>query len=133
MAFYSHREKFKELFNLKTHGLTKSRYFRLIGFSITMLLLTIAASIAQLVVNLQGQMLPYKSWAAVHRHFNYVFGVRLSELTSQQIGANVASWLIPVLVSVIFFIFFGFAQEARKTYIELLSFCLPFLRNKTRK
>ncbi|TIB78817.1 STE3-domain-containing protein [Wallemia mellicola] len=106
---------------MKKYGLTKS-------LAMTIFILTIVAAVVQLVVNLQansGRLLPYKSWDQVH--------VKLSELNEHQLGANIASWLLPIITAIIFFFFFGFAEESRKEYVRCLLFCFPFLRARLQR
>lgn len=121
---------------MKTHGLTKSRYFRLIGLAVVMLTLTVAAAIAQLVVNIQannGHLLPYNSWNQVHAHFSVIYRLSKSEMTQHQLSVNIASWIVPILSSIIFFLFFGLSEEARKEYIRLSCIFMPCLKPKFRQ
>lgn len=125
-----------DLFKMKKYGLTKSKFIRLIGLAMTIFILTIVAAVVQLVVNLQansGRLLPYKSWDQVHVYFSKIYQVKLSELNEHQLGANIASWLLPIITAIIFFFFFGFAEESRKEYVRCLLFCFPFLRARLQR
>jgi len=116
-AFMKRRAEFKEL--LSAHNnLNSSRYFRLMALAGIELVCGIPLSSFSLYLNSQAGLRPWKGWADVHSNFSRVILVPSIQWRSDYwnaVALEMTRWS-PVVCALIFFMFFGFADEARKHY-----------------
>ncbi len=100
-------------------ALTLPRYFRLISLASVELLVNIPVSSYGLYINAtRSEVHPWVSWADTH--FNWFTVDKYPALPWRQNGHTLAAielsrWAL-VLVAFVFFGFFGFADEAMKSY-----------------
>ncbi|KAF7291077.1 Pheromone receptor [Mycena kentingensis (nom. inval.)] len=100
-------------------GLTTSRYLRLMALSGTDIFLTTPLGALAIYLNLAtAPVQPYGTWEDVHYGFSRV--VQIPAFVWQQnvpLARAVAftQWVAPA-TALVFFLFFGFASEARKNY-----------------
>ena len=118
MAFNTSRTQFNEL--LSGHSnLNSGRYVRLMCLAGIEVLCTVPMGSYMLYRNSQSDPInPWISWEKVHRRFSRVDNVPAFAWRSDPYVAGsleLTRWLC-VICAVIFFAFFGFADEARKHY-----------------
>ena len=103
-------------------SLTASRYFRLMALAGVELMCTVPLSVFQIYLNATASPLsPWRSWADTHSNFSRVVllpAVIWSQNRTFHVAAEVGRWA-PVYCAVIFFLFFGFANECRNSYHKL--------------
>ena len=103
-------------------SLTASRYFRLMALAGVELICTVPLSVFQIYLNATASPLsPWRSWADTHSNFSRVVllpAVIWSHNRTFHIAVEVGRWA-PVFCAVIFFLFFGFANECRNNYRKL--------------
>ncbi|KAM5538300.1 hypothetical protein V8D89_008031 [Ganoderma adspersum] len=118
-SFYVHRIRFNQVISSNT-SLTVSRYLRLIALCCTVMLLVTPLSAFSIYINTAGQHIqPWVSWANTHYNFSFVelfpTFVWQGKLASH-IAIEMGRWVYPCS-GIIFFMLFGFADEAKKFYI----------------
>ncbi|KNZ77956.1 Pheromone B alpha 3 receptor [Termitomyces sp. J132] len=101
-------------------SLTISRYFRLMALATTEIMLTTPLAIFTIWLNATASKIdPWRGWADAHLDYSRVelFPAILwrNGSHSEIIGMELSRWLIP-LCALIFFSFFGFADEAKRNY-----------------
>lgn len=116
-AFYKRRAQFKELLS-SNNNLSSNRYFRLMALAGIEVIGTVPMGIWAIVVNAQLGVEPWLGWADTHYDFSRVG--QIPALQWRQVpdlvrGLELARWSV-VGCAIIFFAFFGFADEARKNY-----------------
>ncbi|KAJ7809993.1 pheromone B alpha 1 receptor [Mycena olivaceomarginata] len=117
-AFYATRAQFKELLS-SSNNLNLNRYVRLMLLAGTDIAMTIPLSIWVLWVNARiVGISPWISWADTHSNFSRV--VQVPGVIWRSDPYTVASlettrW-VTVVCSLLFFAYFGFADEAMKNY-----------------
>lgn len=117
-AFARRRSQFKQLLSANKN-LNSSRYFRLMALAGVELLFTIPLASYSIYLNVAGGAVePYISWANAHWGFSRVDQVpaelwKLSSVTV--VSLELTRWAT-VFCALLFFCFFGFADEARKHY-----------------
>lgn len=122
-AFFHRRRQFNELM-ASNNNLTFNRYFRLMGLAAIEVLLTIPVTIYNIITNLRvAPMYEYKGLADLHWGFSRVNRIaaiqwRMSPELVQVMYFRV--WA-PIGCALVFFCFFGLAEEARKHYKLALS------------
>ncbi|RDX44930.1 STE3-domain-containing protein [Lentinus brumalis] len=127
IAFNRRRAQFNEFLSAKKSSLTLSRYFRLMALSTTSLLLLIPISTYGIYLNVTTQPLgPWRSWSDTHFDFGRI--EQIPALVWRSSSAAVVAhelnrWLSPAC-SIIFFIYFGVASEARRNYALAFWFVL---------
>lgn len=87
----------------------------------TELICTLPLSIYIVVLNIQAGISPYLGWDDLHFGFSRVDQIPFIIWTldhSLVVALQLARWLV-VACAFVFFIFFGFAEEARKHYRAL--------------
>ncbi|KAF8884494.1 fungal pheromone STE3G-protein-coupled receptor [Infundibulicybe gibba] len=106
-------------FMTSNKSLTLSRYFRLMALAMTEILFTTPLAAFSIWLNATATPIgPWRSWADTH--FNYS-RVRLIPAilwrSNRLLSASMefSRWVVP-LCALIFFVFFGFADEARRHY-----------------
>ncbi|EIM84303.1 fungal pheromone STE3G-protein-coupled receptor, partial [Stereum hirsutum FP-91666 SS1] len=132
-TFVRRRSEFNQV--LRRHSsLTFDRYFRLMALASADLLITIPISAYGMYLTIiNGTIQPWISWADTH--FDYP-RVNLYPLVLWQtnhkgaVSMELTRWMVPAC-AIVFFGFFGFAQEAKRGYRKALDLCIkhaPFLR-----
>lgn len=99
--------------------ITVSRYFRLMALALTESLCTTPLAIFSLWLNATSSPIePWRGWSDTHFNFSRIIQVpatlwRLNHITA--VSFELTRWL-PVVCALVFFGFFGFAEEARRHY-----------------
>lgn len=113
------RKQFKDLVTANKN-LTYSRYFRLMSLASIELCCTVPISAYSVYLNVTTApgIMPYKGWADTH--FNYSQVIQLPRVLYSQdqtalVSIELTRWLL-VVCAIIFFGFFGFADEAKRHY-----------------
>ncbi|RDB18294.1 Pheromone B alpha 3 receptor [Hypsizygus marmoreus] len=100
-------------------SLTVSRYFRLMALSMTEIAFTTPLAIFAIVLNATASPVgPWRSWEDTHFRFSRVDQIPAVIWRSNHLVAlelEFSRWVTP-LCALIFFAFFGFADEAKKHY-----------------
>lgn len=100
-------------------SLTKHRYFRLMALSMTEMLFTVPIATFGMFLSLtRHDVRPWISWSDTHYNYSHVnlypsILWRMDHLTTVTVEISRA---LPVVCAVVFFAFFGFAEEARRHY-----------------
>ena len=111
-------------------SLTLSRYFRLMALAMTEMLFTTPLAIFVIYLNATTlEIGPWRSWDDTH--FNYsrveqrpaLFWRSNSQI---ELSMELTRWLSP-FCAIVFFSFFGFAQEAQKQYCRAYLFIRRYL------
>jgi len=116
-TFYKRHRQFKEIMS-SNPSLSRSRYIRLMCISAAEICGTIPLGTYYIVFNAKSGVTPYVSWAYTHSNYSTVdqfagfIWKNDSEIVS---GLELYRWSL-ILCSVVFFAFFGFADEARQHY-----------------
>ncbi|KZT69399.1 fungal pheromone STE3G-protein-coupled receptor [Daedalea quercina L-15889] len=118
---------FKQRLNFTTHlhscdsALTTSRYLRLIAMSLTEMVWGTSLTALAMYDNIAPGLFPYVSWAYVHSGFSRIGQYAVVEFTPRALQqVFLFFWAIPAS-SFIFFVFFGFGEEAVKDYRRALA------------
>ena len=118
-AFSRRRLEFSQFMNSNTSSLTMSRYFRLMALATTEILLTTPLAIFTIWLNATASPIgPWRSWEDTH--FDYFRVEQIPALFWRSnhllvISMDFTRWTAPVC-ALVFFSFFGFADEAKKNY-----------------
>jgi pheromone a factor receptor len=112
------------------NALTMNRYFRLMCLAMAEVFITIPLSSLGLYLNLTSRPIyPWKSWSDTHLDW-YTIDVYPAVLwRSNRVSIFILElnrWSL-VLSALVFFAFFGFAEESRKNYRRLYSLVLKWL------
>jgi len=116
-AFYKRRRQFAE-FMSSNNNLTFNRYFRLMGLAFIEMMCTIPLGAYTVWVNASQPIYKWRGLADVHFDFSRVDQVPaiIWRSSPETISAfNFNNWTI-VACALLFFAFFGVAEEARKHY-----------------
>lgn len=121
-AFLKRRKQMSELVS-SNRNLSLNRYLRLMGLATVQILFTVPLTIWVLVDNSQEPMYEWQGLENLHYGFSAVLQVpavvwRADPLLSVSINFNM--WSI-IFCALIFFAFFGLAEEARRHYSVALS------------
>ncbi|KAI0350971.1 STE3-domain-containing protein [Trametes cingulata] len=121
-AFFRRRRDFSTLV-ASNSNLTFNRYFRLMGLAAIEVLFTIPLGIYNIVQNARAPIYPYVGLADLHYRFSRVNSK--SAVSWRADPALVAAmdfkrWTV-IGCAILFFLFFGLAEEARKHYRLALS------------
>ncbi|EIW84608.1 STE3-like pheromone receptor [Coniophora puteana RWD-64-598 SS2] len=112
------RAQFKELLSAN-QNLSSGRYFRLMGLAGVEILGTVPIGCYSIYLNASAEQIePWISWENVHSNFSRVRQYPSIVWRSSTLGENsieLSRWIV-VVCALIFFAFFGFADEARKHY-----------------
>ncbi|KAF9645210.1 pheromone receptor [Thelephora ganbajun] len=129
VSFVRRQAQFSQFLSSNS-SLTASRYFRLMALACTEILCTTPLALFSIIINATAAPIaPWVSWEDTHYDFSRVGQVpafiwRRNNLVV--LGLTLTKWS-SVICAFIFFIFFGFAVEARKHYssafIKLLRVC----------
>ena len=112
------RAQFSQIVSSGT-SLTVSRYFRLMALSMTEIVFNLPLSIYGLYFNATFEPIyPWQGWDNIH--FEYFIVDTIPSIIWRSSPAAVVNlelsrWVL-ILCALLFFVFFGFAEEARKNY-----------------
>ncbi|THH02030.1 hypothetical protein EW026_g757 [Hermanssonia centrifuga] len=116
-AFMKRRRQFSELI-ASNNNLTFNRYFRLMALATIELLATIPLSVYLLVFSLQQPIYQWRGLADIHLGFSRVLqfpAIQWLESPGAILSLTLQQWLT-VSCGIVFFLFFGLAEEARTHY-----------------
>ncbi|RPD60895.1 STE3-domain-containing protein [Lentinus tigrinus ALCF2SS1-6] len=122
-AFFQRRRQFNELM-ASNNNLTFNRYFRLMGLASIEILFTIPLTIYNIVENLRvAPIYEYRGLADLHYKFSRVNSMSAIAWRSSPELIKVMNFRVwaPIGCALLFFCFFGLAEEARKHYKLALS------------
>lgn len=118
VSFLRRQAQFNQFLSTNS-SLTASRYFRLIALACTEVMCITPLAVFSMVINATSAPIePWISWENTHYHFSRVGQVPAVIWRSDYlilVGLTLTKWSC-VICAFIFFIFFGFATEARKNY-----------------
>ncbi|KAF9487948.1 STE3-domain-containing protein [Pleurotus eryngii] len=100
-------------------ALTPNRYLRLIAMAITEIIWGTSFTTLNLWNNVLGGLRPYTNWADVHSGFSRVALFPAILLPPRFISMMMLLWTTMPVSAFIFFVFFGFGEEAKKEYTKL--------------
>lgn len=117
-TFYIHRVRFNQIVS-SSSSLTVSRYLRLIALCCVEMALVTPLTAFSIYINTAGlHIQPWVSWANTHYNFSFVelfpAFVWQAKLVSH-VAIEMGRWVYPCS-SIMFFMLFGFADEARRFY-----------------
>nr|ALK27861.1 mating factor receptor STE3-2 [Limonomyces culmigenus] len=115
-ALFQRQAQFSQ-FLASNKAVSASRYMRLMALAGTDVLSTVPVALLMLVVNCQQAFSPY-AWADVHYNFGQVNQLPTFEWAADTwtlVGVQLTRYAAP-LCALVFFAFFGFAEEARRNY-----------------
>ncbi|KAJ8075726.1 a-factor receptor [Marasmius tenuissimus] len=116
-AFYKRRQQFKELLS-KNNNLNANRYIRLMCLAGVDVIVTIPLALFVIINDAKLGVNPWISWEDTHMNFgrvNQFPALFWKSDQTQYVALEISRWAA-VMCSLIFFAFFGFADEARKNY-----------------
>jgi pheromone a factor receptor len=100
-------------------SLTINRYFRLMSLATIELLVNTPISVYGIYLNLKsGTIQPWKGWADTHFQYSLVVQYPSALWRSDYpvvVSLELSRWSI-IFCAFVFFVFFGFAEEARRHY-----------------
>ncbi|KAG8909213.1 hypothetical protein FRC01_007074 [Tulasnella sp. 417] len=118
--FMKRRAQFAEHLASNSSGLTTGRYFRLMALAVTEIVFGTAIGCYILGVTVQdAHFRPWDNWANVHSDFGRIDQLPRVLLPEFFWNRLLITWYTPVIGSVLFFIFFGFGQDAIADYRRL--------------
>ncbi|KAJ8515195.1 hypothetical protein ONZ45_g7334 [Pleurotus djamor] len=100
-------------------ALTPNRYLRLIAMAITEIVWGTVLTSLNLWNNIMGGLRPWTTWEDVHFNFSRVALFPAVLLPPRFISTMMLLWAAMPVSAIIFFIFFGFGEEAKKEYSKL--------------
>ncbi|KIJ64368.1 hypothetical protein HYDPIDRAFT_154822 [Hydnomerulius pinastri MD-312] len=101
--------------------LTTHRYLRLMAMAVTEIVWGTALTSFDLYNNIAPGLRVWDNWADVHSNFSRVDLFATIELPPAFLNAQYLFWWSMPASAFIFFIFFGFGEEARKEYSKVIS------------
>lgn len=125
--FNQRRAQFAEMLSAQS-GLSANRYFRIMGLAGVELIAGLVASIVRMadVIRYAG-IQPYISWDHIHNNYNDIDKFRSFYWRSVNgVQMEYSRWSF-VMGAIIFFLFFGFAEEARKNYSQAFNSVVKFV------
>ncbi|KAI0742594.1 STE3-domain-containing protein [Daedaleopsis nitida] len=124
VSLFKRHKQFRE-FCQSGSALTISRYYRLMILAITEIVFTIPLGVYELYSNaIDGALHPWLGWDDTHFNFSLVGQVPNVIWRSDPnlvIPLEMSRWILP-LCAIVFFAFFGFAEEAQRHYKIVLTF-----------
>ena len=127
--FNKRRIQFGQYLNSNT-SLTHGRYFRLVALAMTEMCCTVPMGLFVIILNAGNNVSPWISWDDTHFDYGRIGQIPGSLWRSNsrfRVLMELTRWL-PPFSGLIFFAFFGFAQEARKHYRKAYTFIAKRLR-----
>jgi pheromone a factor receptor len=122
-AFYKTRVQSKAILSVYSN-LTTGRYLRLIALASVEIICTVPLGIYALYLNVANNVMhPWISWQDTHSGYSRVDqipSILWRSIPLQQSSLELSRWL-PIVCALLFFGFFGFADEARKNYRSAVS------------
>ena len=116
-AFYKNNAQFNAV--LSSNGnLTSNRFIRLMCLASMEILFNIPIAVYGLSLQARVPINAYISWENVHEDFSFVEQVPSllwRSNSTEEMEIEISRWSV-VFCAFVFFIFFGFADEARKNY-----------------
>lgn len=103
-------------------ALTPNRYLRLIAMSLTEMVWGTVLTSLNIWSNASGGLRPWTTWADVHSNFSRVDSFSTAEMPQSFLRIVFLFWWAIPASSYIFFIFFGFGEDARKEYGKAIVF-----------
>ncbi|KAF5329526.1 hypothetical protein D9619_009306 [Psilocybe cf. subviscida] len=97
-------------------ALTTNRYMRLIAMSLAQMVCGTSLTSYNLYNNVKVGLRPWTSWADVHSDWNRADQWLLDELPPAFVNSMFLLWWAMPISAYIFFVFFGFGEEAKKEY-----------------
>ncbi|KAF9789562.1 fungal pheromone STE3G-protein-coupled receptor [Thelephora terrestris] len=117
-SFLQRQAQFAEFLS-SNKALSASRYFRLMALACIEIMCTIPISIVFTVLNLKAEPFePWVSWEDTHSNFSRVVlipSVIWRQTKLVEVSIECGRWS-PLFCALLFFAFFGFAEESRKNY-----------------
>jgi len=114
--FIQRRAQFRDLFP-SSSSLTTSRYFRLMALALTEILGTTIISLYAIInAALNQGIQPWVSWQYVHSNFGHINQFPEVLLSPQVMSVELGLWSFVPISSALFFVFFGFGEEACSEY-----------------
>nr|AAF01420.1 Rcb3.42 [Coprinopsis cinerea] len=117
--FMRRRAQFSQLISSNSSSLTVNRYFRLMSLATLELLFNLPITTTGLYLSITSRPIyPWTNWADIHYNFNVIDTyprILWAHKTADAIILELGRWSI-VFCALLFFAFFGFAEEARKNY-----------------
>nr|AAF01419.1 Rcb2.42 [Coprinopsis cinerea] len=114
--FFRRRLTFARHLQNSNSAITPARYFRLMAMAITQMLWGGIVLSVNAWITFRTGLLPYTSWEDVHWGFSRVGQFPLIFLPRSMIPSLFFNWWSVPVSALIFFIFFGFGQEAVNDY-----------------
>ncbi|KAJ3875594.1 pheromone receptor [Lentinula edodes] len=114
--FYNHRVEFAKVASTNS-GMSPSRYIRLMLLVFVDMFCNTPIGVFAIIVSARAAVLPFSALSETV-DFTSVQLVPASEWKADRLGraaVEINHW-VPVFCSFVFFIFFGFAEEAKKNY-----------------
>jgi pheromone a factor receptor len=116
-ALFQRQAQFNQ-FLVSNKSITISRYVRLMALAMMDIIFTVPIATFALVLNCLNGLDPYINWANIHYDFSRVEQIpsvmwRLK--TVEILSLELTRWSGP-FCALLFFAFFGFAEEARRNY-----------------
>jgi len=106
---------------------------RLMALACTEMFLTTPLALLQMIIGLTGQPLePWRSWADTHSNFSRVLlipSILWRNGGMSVVALEITRWSAP-LCALMFFLFFGFAEESRRNYRRVINSILVTCRIK---
>lgn len=122
--FWNKRRTLKSLLQESSGSINFSRYIRLMVLCCIDILCTIPLSIWGLYSQATlSPVIPWQGWAAAHANFSFVGQIPAALWRSDHnsvVALELTRWS-SVMCAILFFMFFGFADEARRHYSVALS------------
>ncbi|KAG9046238.1 hypothetical protein FS837_004799 [Tulasnella sp. UAMH 9824] len=120
--FMKRRAQFAEHLQTNNTGLTTGRYFRLMALAVTEIVIGSSLGSYILGVTIQdSHFRDWDNWANVHSDFGRIAQIPRVLVPDFFWNRLLITWYIPVVGSVLFFIFFGFGQDAMTEYRRMLN------------
>ncbi|KZO97540.1 fungal pheromone STE3G-protein-coupled receptor [Calocera viscosa TUFC12733] len=116
--FLQRRLQFDELLYLRHPGMTTNRYIRLMVVATAEMIWGTPWYLFVMVANISEQpgLQPWVSWDYVHYDWQRVGQVPLSLLPPTERSTRLALWWTVPVSGYLFFLFFGFSEQAMKDY-----------------
>lgn len=120
LAFMKRRKQFQDLMS-RNRNLTYSRYFRLMLLAGIDLCCTVPLSIYSIYLNTAADPAGVQPWISLSEtHYNYSRVIQYPRVLYSQnqdslVSLELSRWMM-VVCAILFFGFFGFADEAKKNY-----------------
>ncbi|KAH7911853.1 GPCR fungal pheromone mating factor [Hygrophoropsis aurantiaca] len=112
-------------------ALTTHRYMRLMAMAVTEIVWGTALTSFNIYNNIQGGLRPWISWDNVHSNFSRVDLYIILEIPPAYLQTMLLFWWAMPVSAYIFFMFFGFGEEARKEYSNIITLFRRYVLRQT--